>query len=107
MSKAYRPAAARLRETIAKIMAAKSQPGLLPSLGAGLAKILIDIEDAVRPENAILLEEMVAQFNKVDCTQRGRVRPSPAGLATQVSAKPWTLVAISRGVHHIGPGNAA
>jgi len=65
IEKAYTPAEARLREIIPKVMAAIGQPALLTPLREELAEVLTGMEKAVRPENALLLQEMTAQLAKI------------------------------------------
>ena len=62
---AYRPAEANLRKIIPKINALKSQPALLEPLGKELSDVLMNMQKAVRPENAVLLREMAAKLNKI------------------------------------------
>jgi hypothetical protein len=62
---AYRPTESNLRKIIPKIMAAKSQPALLEPLAKEMSELLTAMENAVRPENALLLAEMAAKLNKV------------------------------------------
>jgi hypothetical protein len=64
IAEAYRPCESKLREIIPKIMAAKAQPELLEPLGKEMAEVLTKMEEAVRPENGLLLREMAAELWK-------------------------------------------
>jgi hypothetical protein len=65
MAEAYRPAEARLRELIGKVMAAKRDVTPLESLRDEMAEVLKRMETAVRPQNALLLREMSAKLSKI------------------------------------------
>jgi hypothetical protein len=65
IAEAYRPAESKLREVISKIMGARGQVAILKPLGDQMAQILTEMEKVVRPENALLLGEMVTQLGKV------------------------------------------
>lgn len=62
---AFRPCESKLRELIPKILAAKSQTSLLAPLCKEMAEVLTVMEEAVRPENTLLLREMTAQLEKI------------------------------------------
>jgi TIR domain len=62
---AYRPRETTLREIIAKIAAVKGDPtGLMP-LRQELSGVLEELENAIRPENTILIREMARKLEEI------------------------------------------
>ncbi len=62
---AYRPCELKLREIIPKINAARDLPAQLEPLREEMALELTKMEKIVRPENALLLREMVEEMRKI------------------------------------------
>jgi hypothetical protein len=65
MTEEYRPRDAKLREIIPKIADAKGQAALLTPLCKDLSSVLEDMENAIRPENALLIREMARKLEKM------------------------------------------
>jgi hypothetical protein len=66
---AYRPCESKLRAIIPRVIAAKGQPSLLEPLRSEMSEVLTDMEKVVRPENALLIREMVAELTKLVAAQ--------------------------------------
>ena len=62
---AYRPAESALRKIVPNILASKSQPASLEPLRKDMADVLSAMQQAVRPENALLLREMAATLTRI------------------------------------------
>jgi len=71
MSSEYEPRQEKLRDIISRIAAARTQPTVLAPLRVELASILEEMENAMRPENALLLREMT---EKLDAMVRDQER---------------------------------
>jgi hypothetical protein len=65
ISEVYRPSESKLRAIISKISAAKGNPPLLEPLRNEMAEVLMNMENALRPENALLLREMSLELNHI------------------------------------------
>jgi hypothetical protein len=65
MSAEYRPRELKLREIIARIAASKGQPNGLTPLRKELSGVLEEMETAIRPENAFLLQEMARTLERL------------------------------------------
>jgi hypothetical protein len=58
MGEEYRPRELKVREIIPKIIEARGQAALLTPLSKDLSAVLEEMENAIRPENALLIREM-------------------------------------------------
>jgi hypothetical protein len=65
MGDEYRPRELKLREIIAKIAVAKAQPTALMPLRQELAGVLEEMENAIRPENTLLMREMARKLEEI------------------------------------------
>jgi hypothetical protein len=65
IAKAYRPAEAKLRELMGKVMTSDGDLKSLESLRDEMAETLTRMETAVRPENALMLREMSAKLSRI------------------------------------------
>lgn len=65
MGEEYRPRELKLRQIIPKIIEAKGQPELLTPLCKELAGVLEEMENAIRPENSLLIREMAKKLEKM------------------------------------------
>ena len=62
MATAYRPRELKVREVIGKIAAAKGQSTALMPLCQELSTVLEELENAIRPENTVLIREMARKL---------------------------------------------
>jgi hypothetical protein len=65
MGEEYRPRELKVREIIPKIIEARSQTALLTPLAKDLSAVLEEMENAIRPENALLIREMAKKLEKM------------------------------------------
>ncbi|MBV9181004.1 MAG: hypothetical protein JO356_06820 [Acidobacteria bacterium] len=65
MSAEYLPREAKIREIVAKIAVANGQRATLTPLREELASALEEMENAIRPENALLVREMARRLQKM------------------------------------------
>ena len=65
MSNEFYPRETALREIIQKIVAAKDQPEALITLRKELSTMLGEMENAIRPENSLLIQEMAAKLELI------------------------------------------
>jgi hypothetical protein len=85
MAEAYRPREVKLRELTARIAALKGQPDALTPLRKDLSVLLEEMENAIRPENTFLLQEMARTLEKIGADEESQQRtmPDPARSATR------------------------
>ena len=65
IAESYQPCESKLRAIVPKVMAVKGELALIKPLREEMAAVLTGMEKAVRPENTLLIREMVAALNKV------------------------------------------
>lgn len=65
MSAEYRPREIKLRDVISRIAAAKGQTDALTPLRQELSAVLEAMENAIRPENSLLVQEMARKLGKI------------------------------------------
>lgn len=65
MSAEYRPREAQIREIVSKVASAKGQRSALTPLRQELAGVLEELENAIRPENTLLLREMAHKLGSL------------------------------------------
>ena len=65
MGSDYRPRELKLRSVIGRILEAKAQPDAMAPLRAELAAVLKDLEETIRPENTLLLQEMAGKLKEI------------------------------------------
>jgi hypothetical protein len=62
MATEYRPREMKVREIVSKIVAAKGQAAVLTPLRQELSEVLKELENGIRPENALLMREMARKL---------------------------------------------
>jgi hypothetical protein len=65
MSAEYRPREVQIREIVSKVAAAKGQRNALTPLRQELGGVLEELENAIRPENTLLLREMAHKLESL------------------------------------------
>jgi hypothetical protein len=65
MAAAYSPRDVELRDICARIAAAKGQPAALVPLRKEMAGVLEQMENAIRPENTLLMKEMARKLEEM------------------------------------------
>ena len=65
MSDEYRPREIKLRDIIGRIAAAKGQSAALTPLRQELSLVLEEMENAIRPENTLLMREMARKLEEM------------------------------------------
>jgi hypothetical protein len=78
MTAEYRPKEQKLREIIAKIGPSKGQPDGLTPLRQELSAVLEEMENAIRPENTLLLQEMARTLEKIGADEHSQLGTDPA-----------------------------
>ncbi len=81
MAEQYRPRELKVREIIARIVAAKAQPAALTPLSQELSDMLEEMANAIRPENTLLLREMARKLENMVADQEGKSEVEPAAAA--------------------------
>jgi TIR domain len=69
IANAYQPCELNLRSIIPRVLAAKGQPSLLEPIRMEMSGVLSTMEEAVRPENALLIKGMVAELTHLIAAQ--------------------------------------
>lgn len=65
MAAAYAPREKKIRSVISRVLEAKGQTDVMGSLRQELADVLKDLEDAIRPGNTLLLQEMAGKLQEM------------------------------------------
>jgi hypothetical protein len=80
MSDEYRPRETKLRDIIGRIAAAKGQSGALAPLRQELSLTLEEMENAIRPENTLLMREMARKLEEMASEEQTEAAiEAPAG----------------------------